>query len=69
MRSNKHYFIIKHQKIFVQATKRPRRACVANTNAGAYCDFLFSDNEGSGPEEDSSGSSDGEKYNPATEEV
>ena len=69
MRSNKHYFIIKHQKIFAQTANRPRRACVTNTNADVYCDFLSSDDEGSGPEEDSSGSSDGEEYNPATEGV
>ena len=41
-----------------------------NVNVGGYCDFFLSDNDGSDPEENCSGSSDGEEsYNPATEGV
>ena len=59
----------KHKKKITQTTKRPRRVCTDNTNAGGYCDFFNSDSDGSDPEENSSGSDENEAYNPATEGV
>ena len=50
-----------------QVAPRPRRTCTENIQGGAYCDFLFSDDDGSDTEEDSVAMEDGEAYNPAEE--
>lgn len=52
-----------------QRTPRPRRTCTDNLNAGAYCDFLFSDDDGSDIQEECVPVEQEEEYNPAKEGV
>ena len=59
------------KKIYhIQATPRPSRACTKNLNAGAYCDFLFDDDDGSDTDEDVGGQADSDvdlDYDPSVQ--